>query len=161
MNASEWINYLNLLPHPEGGYYKETYRCNDQLSLHGTNDKRNISTAIFFLLDGKDKSHLHKIKSDELWFFHEGATLEIFFQQGDSFKIILLGKNPKAGESLQAVIPAGCWFGSRVKEAIGYSLVSCTVAPGFDFNDFELAKKSELLPLYPGYAKLIEEMCVF
>ena len=160
MNAKNWIDQLQLRPHPEGGYYKETYRCASEFSFDGFTEKRNISTAIFFLLEEKNKSHLHRIKSDELWFFHEGTTLEIICLSEKGLTTILLGKNSTAGEQLQAVIPAGVWFGAKVKDGNGFALVSCTVAPGFDFRDFELAKKDDLISFFPLHKNLIEEMCL-
>jgi predicted cupin superfamily sugar epimerase len=158
MTARYWIEQLHLLPHPEGGYYKETYRCAEEISV--SEGKRNISTAIYFLLEEKNKSHFHRIKSDELWFFHEGVALEIFYFLENKLVRILLGKDIEKGECLQAVIPAGVWFASKVKEEMGYALVSCTVAPGFDFKDFELGKRNDLLATYPQpeCEKIIREM---
>jgi len=158
MNAEFWIEKLKLLPHPEGGYYRETYRCNQFVSAEGFEGSRNISTAIYFLLDGENKSHFHRIKSDELWFFHEGAALDILLLNDAGLETISLGKNPEQGESLQAIVPAGCWFGARLKDWKGYALVSCTVAPGFDFRDFELANKEGLMKNFPQHAKVIDEM---
>jgi predicted cupin superfamily sugar epimerase len=158
MNANDWIAQLDLLPHPEGGYYKETYRSKEESAFEGFNGKRSISTAIYFLLEGKDKSHFHRIQSDELWFFHEGEALEIFVLREDKVEWIALGKNIEQGEQLQAIIPAGLWFGARLKSQTGYALVSCTVAPGFDFRDFELGKKKELLIALPQHEKIIEEL---
>ncbi len=158
MNANDWIKKLTLLPHPEGGYYKETYRSKEESVFENFNGKRNISTAIYFLLEEKDKSHFHRIQSDELWFFHEGEALEIFVLKADKVEVIALGKNIEQGEQLQAVIPAGLWFGARLKNQTGYALVSCTVAPGFDFRDFELGKKGELLSLFPQHTPIIEEL---
>ena len=158
MNAAYWIAKLNLLPHPEGGYYKETYRCKEVLNAERFEGPRNISTAIYFLLEGTNKSHFHKIKSDELWFFHEGSALEILLLKETGLETILLGKNPDKGESLQAIVPAGCWFGARLKEEKDYALVSCTVAPGFDFRDFELANKEQLRKVFPANAAIIEQM---
>lgn len=157
MNAKEIIESLQLQPHPEGGYYKETYRCN-QLMITEANKERNISTAIYFLLENENKSHFHKIKSDELWFFHQGETLEILIIENNQLKKIALGNNIAQGETPQAMVPANTWFASRVKNSVGYSLVSCTVAPGFDFLDFEMAKKSTLLAEYPLLKNEIENM---
>lgn len=154
-SSGYYINHLQLTSHPEGGYYKETYRCED--SLQTESGSRNISTAIYFLLDGKNKSHFHRIKSDELWFFHDGNTLEILVLDNKGLRSIYLGKNLEDGEKLQAIIPAGSWFGARVKDGNGFALVSCTVAPGFDFNDFELATNS-LSQLFPEHKELIKEM---
>ncbi|MBC7485805.1 MAG: cupin domain-containing protein [Cytophagaceae bacterium] len=158
MNAKNWIDQLHLFPHPEGGYYKETYRAKEDAAFEGFEGNRSISTAIYFLLEAKDKSHFHCIQSDELWFFHEGSSLEIFILREDKVEIITLGKNITKLEQLQAIIPAGVWFGARVKDQEGYALVSCTVAPGFDFRDFELGKKKELLKLFPKHAIIIEEL---
>ncbi len=158
MNAQYWVNQLDLLPHPEGGYYKETYRCADTLTVH--TEQRNISTAIYFLLEGSQKSHFHRIQSDELWFYHSGNTLEIIVLDEIGIHTILLGNNPDKGESLQAIIPAGKWFGSRVKNQEGYALVSCTVAPGFDFHDFELANAAALSKQFPEHRELIQEMSI-
>ena len=158
MTADFWIEKLKLLPHPEGGYYRETYRCNQFINVEGFEGSRNVSTAIYFLLDSKNKSHFHRIKSDELWFFHEGNSLDILLLDNKELKTISLGKNPDQDEELQAAVPAGCWFGARLKNGEGYALVSCTVAPGFDFRDFELANKEELKKSYPDYIDIINEM---
>ena len=160
MTADFWIQKLNLQPHPEGGYYKETYRCKQLIKTEGFEGSRNISTAIYFLLDGSNKSHFHRIKSDELWFFHEGAALEVLLLNEGRLEIITLGKNLDLGETLQAAVPAGCWFGARLKDEKSYTLVSCTVAPGFDFRDFELARKEELKKIYPAHLQIIDEMCL-
>ena len=158
MNAKEWIDQLQLLPHPEGGYFKETYRSKEAAAFEGFIGERSISTAIHFLLEGKDKSHFHRIQSDELWFFHEGSALEIFVLREEKIEMITLGKNINESEQLQAIIPSGVWFGARIKDQVGYALVSCTVAPGFDFKDFELGKKKELIKLFPQHIKIIEEL---
>jgi predicted cupin superfamily sugar epimerase len=154
MNAKDRITQLNLLPHPEGGYYKETYRSKEDAAFAGFNGKRNISTAIYFLLEGKDKSHFHRIQSDELWFFHEGSVVEIIILREDKVEMITLGKS----DQLQAIIPAGVWFGARVKDQQNYALVSCTVAPGFDFRDFELGKKKALINLFPQHSSVIDAL---
>jgi uncharacterized protein len=160
MNAAYWIKKLNLLPHPEGGYYRETYRSSATIPAGRFDKNRNVSTAIYFLLEEKNKSHFHRIRSDELWFFHEGATLEILLLDEKGLSAILLGKNPEAGESLQAMIPAHTWFAARLKDQKDFALVSCTVAPGFEFADFELGKKELLKKQFPACEKLFEEMCL-
>jgi uncharacterized protein len=160
MNAAFWIEKLNLLPHPEGGYYKETYRSSSTIPAGRFDKNRNVCTAIYFLLQEKDKSHFHRIKSDELWFFHEGAVLEILVLDEKGLSIILLGKNPEAGESLQAMIPAHTWFAARLRQQEGFALVSCTVAPGFEFSEFELGKKEVMEKKFPSHAQIIEEMCL-
>ena len=154
MSAQKLIDELQLAAHPEGGYYRETYRSPETIM---TNEgRRNLSTAIYYLLENEQKSLFHRIKSDELWFFHQGATLEIVLIRDNSIQTILLGNNIEKGETLQAVIPADTWFAAMIKNLSGYALVSCTVAPGFNFLDFELAKKEDLLEQFPQLKDHIE-----
>jgi uncharacterized protein len=155
MTAQDIITQLQMLPHPEGGYYKETYRSGETISVHG--NERNVSTAIYFLLENKNKSHFHRIQSDELWFFHQGEPLEILSIQNGELVSTILGNNIVKGELPQAIIPANTWFASHVKDETGYALVSCTVAPGFDFADFELAERNDLIAQYPQLKQIIEE----
>ena len=157
-NANYWINKLQMTAHPEGGFYKETYRSAEEIET--SFGKRNISTAIYFLLQDQQKSHFHKIKSDEQWFHHLGETLEISYIFNGKLHQIYLGNNPENGEVLQATIPANTWFASRLKSGKGFGLVSCTVAPGFDFRDFEMAKKADLLIQFPDLRLILEEMCL-
>ena len=156
MNGKEIVERLGLQVHPEGGFYKETYRSNQTIETD-KNVFRNISTAIYFLLENENKSLFHRIKSDELWFFHQGEALEIVFIKEGVLNTIILGNNLENGEMVQATIPANTWFASRVKNLNGYSLVSCTVAPGFDFADFELAKREDLINEFPNLKETIEK----
>ena len=156
------ISQYNLLPHPEGGYFKETYRSEENIPLTGLPLRfpgdRTFSTAIYFLLLQDLFSAFHRIKSDECWHFYEGDSLNVHVLHPDgSYELIRLGKNREEGEVYQAIVPAGAWFAS---ETIGeYSFVGCTVAPGFDFRDFELAKAFELENQYPNHQELIERLC--
>ncbi len=154
MTAQEIIKHLQLTAHPEGGYYTETYRCAEAI-LNRNGDQRNTSTAIYFLLNDNDVSNLHRIQSDELWFFHQGEPLEIVMIKDGIYSSIVLGNNLQKGEVPQAMIPANVWFGSKLKNSKGYALVSCTVAPGFDFRDFELADRNQLLSEFPHLQLLI------
>jgi uncharacterized protein len=156
MDVKELIQKLQLKAHPEGGFYRETYRSTESI-LTDNGKGRNISTAIYYLLENQDKSLFHRIKSDELWFFHQGQPLEILVIKGTRLVIILLGNDIEKGEVPQAIIPANCWFASSVKNATGYSLVSCTVAPGFDFEDFELAGRENLIQEFPHLKNIIEK----
>jgi uncharacterized protein len=158
MNAEKIIQELQMQKHPEGGYYKETYRCNDTINI--SDKKRNISTAIYFLLENDDKSHFHRIKSDELWFFHQGNALEILIIENNNLRTITLGNDLVNGETPQTMVPANCWFASRLKNKTGYGLVSCTVAPGFDFEDFEMAQKTKLISQHPKLEHIINEMAL-
>jgi len=154
-----WVEHLEMDNHPEGGYYKETYRSSDYITADGFEGERSVATGIYFLLFDDVFSAFHRIKSDEMWHFYEGSTLEVLYFQDGVLKTILLGNQPEKGEVLQAVVPKNCWFGSRVKNSEGHALVGCTVAPGFDFQDFEMAKAEELVKEFPKYSELIEQMC--
>jgi predicted cupin superfamily sugar epimerase len=158
-----WIDKLQLKPHPEGGFYRETYRAPLRIeksalpdSFHGA---RNASTAIYFLIDGENFSAFHRIAADEMWHFYEGnaLTVEVIDPAGRHSEI-LIGSNPEAGETFQAVVPAGCWFASHVKNFQSFSLVGCTVAPGFDFADFEIAGRTQLIHEYPQHSELITRL---
>lgn len=153
------IDKLNLQPHPEGGWFRETYRCAQMIDCEGVDDPRNCSTAIYYLLGGRDISRFHRIKSDEVWHHYEGSTLTIHvIHLNGLYQELLLGKNPEAGEAFQHVVPAGCWFGATVNNPEGFSLVGCTVSPGFDFRDFEMAEREQLLEEYPQLEKIIKKL---
>jgi uncharacterized protein len=156
MDAKKLIQKLQMLPHPEGGFYKETYRSEQKMTT-SEGLIRNVCTAIYFLLENEDKSHFHRIKSDESWFFHQGESIEIVILHEGKLQTIDLGNNIEKGEVHQAIVPANVWFASKIKHGRGYALVSCPVAPGFDFADFELANRNELLKEYPNFKAVIEE----
>lgn len=163
MNSAQyWISQLNLQPHPEGGFFKETYRAQGTIPKSSLpncfSGPRSFGTAIYFLLTSKDRSVFHRIKSDELWHYHAGGVLAIYVLRDNVLQCHKLGPNPENDESLQVVIPAGCWFGARVEEPENYVLSGCTVAPGFDFADFEMAERNELLRTFPQYANIIEAL---
>jgi uncharacterized protein len=160
--AEYWIHQLKLESHPEGGFYRETYRSKENIQLCGLPSRfpapRSFSTAIFFLLRSHDKSLFHRIKSDEIWHFHAGAALKIFVLQNDGLSTITLGSNLEHGEFLQVVVPANCWFGAKVIVPETYVLSGCTVAPGFDFKDFEMADRNKLLHEFPDHVEIINEL---
>lgn len=152
-----WVKYLNLLPHPEGGFYKETYRSESILEPFDVGKKRNLSTGIYFLITKGNFSAFHRIKSDEMWHFYAGSPLSVHIidQQG-KFYTLNIGNTGEKDQTPQAIVPAGAWFAS---ESCGdYSLVGCTVSPGFDFEDFELAKSSELCKLFPNESSIIQRL---
>jgi predicted cupin superfamily sugar epimerase len=162
-NAQYWIDRLRLSPHPEGGYYRVTYQS--ELTIvqdalpSGFHGDRSASTAIYFLLAESDFSAFHRIASDELWHFYAGSGLIVYIIDPEgNYSELQIGDGFEAGEVFQAVVQTGCWFASRLKNPDGFALVGCTVAPGFDFADFELAKRSELTATYPRHRKLIEEL---
>jgi len=160
--AEYWITHLQLQPHPEGGFYRETYRAPKEISLDGIPSRfqgpRSISTAIYFLLRTQDRSLFHRIKSDELWHFHAGDALSIYVLTHHGLITHKLGTNLEHGEVLQVVIPADHWFGAIVEEKGSYTLSSCTVAPGFDFRDFELADRVRLLQEFPMHKEIITRL---
>ena len=139
MTAKQYVDLLKMTPHPEGGFYKECFRSKQSIQFPDFEGERSVSTSIYFLLEKGQTSALHRIKSDEIWYFHDGQTLEIIEldEQGNE-KITLLGKNLMSGEVLQHVVPAGIWFGARLAPNSEFCLVGCQVSPGFDFRDFEL-----------------------
>ena len=148
------IQELNLIPHPEGGFYRETYRSEEVLK----DVKRNLVTTIYFLLRSEDISHLHRIKSDEHWFFHAGSPLVVHTLDKNGHHKHLVGLELNKGETPHFIVPKNTIFGSQVLEKNSYSLVSCLVFPGFDFADFELIKRAELLKEFPQHKEIIEIM---
>ncbi|MGB5065370.1 MAG: cupin domain-containing protein [Candidatus Competibacter sp.] len=159
MTADDWIAHLQLAPHPEGGYFRRSYTAGLTLDLPDRNGPRPVATAIFYLLKGGQQSRLHRLKSDELWHFHLGSALTLHrLDPRGGYTAIQLGADPAAGQHLQIAIPAGCWFGATVDDPAGFSLLGCTVAPGFDFADFELADRVTLIHQYPQQAALIERL---
>ncbi len=164
--AEEWIRCLELTPHPEGGYYRETYRSNGSIAREslpeGMDGTRSFGTAIYFLLTAGQVSRWHQILSDELWFFHAGAPLEVLVLRPDGVEQnIHLGLDFNEGQLPQAMVPARSWFGSRLLHGQGdFSLVSCTVSPGFDFRDFRLASEVDT-ERWPGLWKYPDLMPLF
>jgi predicted cupin superfamily sugar epimerase len=158
--AEKLIEQLELIRHPEGGWYRETYRSEDVIQDKAVSvrfsGKRSVCTAIYFLLQAGDVSALHRIKSDEIWHFYAGAslTVHVITPHGEYSPLYLGGTISPKG-SFQCVVPAGCWFGAEIAGGESYSLVGCTVAPGFDFADFEMGKRDELLREFPNHQDII------
>jgi predicted cupin superfamily sugar epimerase len=159
--VNELIKKYELLTHPEGGYYKETYRSALIIDLQDDsfNGTRNASTSIYYLLSEDQFSAFHRIKSDEVWHFYEGSPLLIYVIHPDSTKEVIRLGGGNDGVVYQATVPAGSWFASRLESTDNYAFVGCTVAPGFDFRDFEMAQKQELLNTFPDAAEWINELC--
>lgn len=164
MTAEYFIKHLQLQPHPEGGFFKETYRSPGIISPECLSSQfkgdRNYSTAIYFLLQKGDFSAFHRIASDECWHFYEGGNLLVhIIDKEGNYSCIRLGRKIDEGETFQFVVPANCWFASEPSPGTEFTLVGCTVAPGFDFEDFEMADEKILLREFPQYQSIIKRLC--
>jgi predicted cupin superfamily sugar epimerase len=164
MTVEQIVQILNLQPHPEGGFYKEVYRSVGMIEkacLPGNfGGRRNFSTAIYYLLQRGDFSAFHRIQSDEILHFYQGGNLLIHVLYPDgNYQCKVLGNDITSGAEFQLAVPAGAWFASEPAPGNDFTLAGCTVAPGFDFADFELANQNDLVQLYPGYKELISRLC--
>lgn len=163
-NAEQIIRQFDLQPHPEGGWYKQSYKSHETIPGHALPERftgdRAFSTAIYFLLTGGDFSAFHKIKSDECWHFYSGDPLNIYMiNKNGELQIITLGNDFEKGHLFQFVVPANHWFAGRPASGSRHCFVGCTVAPGFDFDDFELANANELSLKYPRHQQIISQLC--
>jgi predicted cupin superfamily sugar epimerase len=164
LNAAQLIQQYNLQPHPEGGWYKETYKSHEHIPADALPKRfggnRVFSTAIYFLLEQGNFSAFHRIKSDECWHFYAGDPLRVYvLQPNGHLDIIDLGNDIFQGQQFQYIVPANCWFASRPLPGSSFCFVGCTVAPGFDFADFEMADAASLIVKYPQYQNIIKELC--
>jgi len=162
-SAEYWIAKLGLVSHKEGGYFTESYRSDESYSSACLPSRfggdRSFGTAIYFLLKEKGFSAFHRLQSDETWHFYTGLPIEIFVLNAAGDLVhYFLGSNPEAGEVFQLTVLRGQWFASRLSGQKGYGLAGCTVAPGFDFNDFELAERKKLAAEFPRHSQLIHEL---
>lgn len=158
---NDLVETLNLEPHPEGGYYTEVYRSEGIIETEEDDfpDGRHFSTSIYYLLKSEDQSYFHRIKSDEVWHHYEGSSLTIhLISRSGSYREIHLGKNLRKGQKPQQIVPSGYWFGVTVDEPDSYSLCGCTVSPGFDFDDFEMADRETLLRKFPDHKEIITKL---
>ncbi len=160
LNVESFIKHLNLQPHPEGGYYKEIYKCSKTSDFDGYHGKtRNLSTSIYYLLRSGDVSKFHQLLSDEIWYFHYGAPLNVcMIDNSGKFKSVHLGHRIDIGQEPQLIIPAGTIFGAYLNEPDSFTLMGCMVSPGFDFKDFKLLNKNELISKYPQHRQIIEKL---
>lgn len=156
MKENKWIKELDMISHPEGGYYKETY-SSEELTTEPQGPRKRW-TSIYFLLEKGEVSHFHKLKSDEMWYFHDGNPLTVYMIQSNGQLVAeKLGLDIKNNEKPQLLVPKGTIFGSAMN-AEGYSLVGCMVAPGFDFQDFKLYERKELMDKYPNHEEIITKL---
>jgi predicted cupin superfamily sugar epimerase len=164
INAAYFIAKFNMHVHPEGGYYTETYRSSEKILANALPQRfagdRSICTQIYFLLEGAVFSSFHRIRSDETWHFYHGSPVQLIMIHPDgTLDEIILGASPESGQHFQYTVPHGVWFASRCMNENNYSLTGCTVAPGFDFADFELATADGLSGTFPLLENTIRKYC--
>ena len=157
------VDQFNLLPHPEGGYFKEVYRSKGDISERELTPEftgaRNFATSIYFLLTSSNFSGFHRIKQDEIWHFYHGSPLTVHvIDLKGNYVAHKVGFDLSGKIVPQLVVPAGCWFASSVEAKNGYAFVGCTVSPGFDFDDFELAKCEQLIQEFPNHEAVIRKL---
>ena len=156
MTAPSLIEKLHLIPHPEGGYYREMYRSKQYIHYEG--QVRTASTAIYYLLCNQAISKFHRIDADEIWHAYYGSGIRVHILHNNTYSCLEIGQNLSAGQELQGVVPAGAWFGAELIDPDGYALVGCTVAPAFEFSKFELAQYDHLVKDYPMHQALIKRL---
>ena len=163
MDAETIIQQLGLQPHPEGGFYRETYRCDEKIAAAGLPTRygsdRNLSTAIYYLMTPDSYSALHRVQSDEVFHFYAGDPVTMLQLHGDGRgESIILGQDILAGQQLQVVVPSGAWQGMTLNDGGAFALLGATVSPGFDFADFEGGAGDVLTRQYPSFAAWIERL---
>jgi predicted cupin superfamily sugar epimerase len=161
--VAEIVDRLGMQPHPERGYYVETYRCSASVTAPANGQTRAASTAIYFLVTrAQPTTYLHRLLSDEIFHLYEGGPLDVLRLREDAGgsrgEVVRLGLDLAAGERPQVVMPAGTWFAAELAPGVSHCLIGCTVAPGFDFADFELAAGPELAQRFPAHAERIARM---
>jgi len=159
----ELIDSLELTEHPEGGFYKENYRSTGEISKEILPDEftgnRNYCTGIYFLLTSGIFSAFHRIQQDEMWHFYEGSPLTVhMIDKNGEYSFQKVGLDIKNNELPQFIVPKNVWFASQVNEPNSYSFVGCTVSPGFDFDDFELADRKTLIEQFPDHQEIITDL---
>jgi hypothetical protein len=157
-HARFWIKKLKLQKHPEGGYFTNTYASDKKINLPEYEGFRSTCTAIYYLLTGNQFASFHKIRSDEIWHFYSGSSLTLHVIDSKcEMEQILVGPNFDKGERFQTTIKSGSWFAASINDKKSYSLVGCTVSPGFDYRDWKLGDRSKLLKMYPQYRQMIKK----
>lgn len=159
-SLEDLISGLNLEPHPEGGFFRETYRSKGEISKENLADSysgnRNYSTCIYFLLTSDNFSAFHKINQDEIWHFYDGTPIRLHIISNDgTYSNQLIGSDIRNGQTPQFIVKGGSWFAAEVENENSYSLIGCTVSPGFSFDDFKLASRNELINMFPENKEVI------
>lgn len=162
-NSDYYIKKLELQKHPEGGWFKEVYRADELIKKEHLPERfsgeRHHSTSIYFLLTSDTFSAFHRIKSDELWHFYAGSACTIYIiDEAGNYSEAVLGNDLEKNEVFQCTIPKGVWFGAKVNDDNSFVIAGCTVSPGFNFDDFELAERKYLLEKFPQHREIIEKL---
>lgn len=157
-DKSIWIDHYKMAGHEEGGFFYQVLKS-DRTTQLKCQKPRALYTSIYFLLTSNNPSRFHRLTADEVWYYHYGSplTVHMITPEGD-YKEVTLGIDVENGQVLQAVVPKNTIFGSSVEADDSYALVSCMVSPGFEYDDFELFKRSDLLKQYPDYADIIHRL---
>jgi hypothetical protein len=163
LKKEELIDKLQLEKHPEGGYFKETYRSKIALPESALpsefTSSRNASTCIYFMLTSDEFSAFHKVNQDEAWHFYLGETITLHMVSPEGkYSQVSIGNDFSQKETPQFVVPAQHWFAAEIKTEDSFALVGCTVAPGFEFDDFKLAEPQELQQIFPQHKEIIEKL---
>lgn len=163
-SPESYLRAFQMLSHPEGGYFKETWRAAGEIPAEALPPQfggpRNFGTSILYMLIGKDVSKIHRLRADEVWYFHAGGPLRLhILEPSGDYRSVLLGPDPDMGHEFQTVVPAGSWFGAEVAERNSFSLVGCAMAPGFDFKDWELGNVDALCQQYPMHREWLRQIC--
>ena len=162
LTPDEIIGVLGLKPHPEGGSYRETYRSRVAVTVTNRDDasgQRCASTAILYILKEGEMSRLHRIVTDEIWHYHLGGPFQLSMIHPDGrVEEVVLGPGMESGQAVYCMVPAGCWFGGVPLPGSSYTLLGCTVAPGFEFRDLTIGERKDLLNRYPGASKVIARL---
>ncbi len=160
-DADRWVRLLDLVPHPEGGAFRETWRAGESAQgLPGRfGGPRSLGTAIYYLLRAGERSRLHRLRADEVWHLYDGGPLHLhLLVPGEGYRRLVLGHDVAKGETPQCVVAHGTWFGAEPAAGAAYALAGCTCAPGFEYNDFEMGSREQLLAHFPGERTLIERL---
>ncbi|WP_431128506.1 cupin domain-containing protein [Flagellimonas flava] len=161
--VEQLIKKFDLIPHPEGGYFKETYRSQGVVLPESLpkeyKGSRNYATSIYFLLTSDTFSAFHKIKQDEIWHFYSGSPLMLYvISEEGELSEHCIGNDFGKGQIPQFVVPGNHWFAAKTINPDDYSFVGCTVSPGFDFEDFVLPERKELLDKFPQHTNIIKKL---
>jgi predicted cupin superfamily sugar epimerase len=153
-DAEHWIRTLSLVPHPEGGWFRETFRSAERLPASALPERfggpRSLATSILYLLAAGERSRFHRLRADELWWHHAGGAMHLHLLEASGARMLVV-----SGDTPQACVPHGTWFAAEPEPGARFALVGCGVAPGFEYEDFELARRQALLAEYPAQRELV------